>query len=482
MKTLATLPFVSDPQPFVLNNGVWHYYYLWNKDFPAENGTEWRHATSSDLEVWNDVGVAIQKYTTPYGDPWSGTVVIDKDNTANLGKDTFIAFCTMPGVGNTGQSVARWVSKDQGQTFTFDQIVLPHPQSEKSDSVFRDPRIIWMEEKNQWILALAETNKIGFYSSKDLQNFSYINGFSFSDLGVVECPNIFPLKAYDENNNFIDKKWIILCGANGYKKGFTTGAYYWVGSFDGNQFVPESVDGYWLDSGPDFYAVAISQPKQVSSLAENFCYAVAWKNNWDYARQATQAGYFGDKSRVRILTMRKVGNQFLLYNNLIWKGAPLSYQRFVGTLPKQRILRPNDPFSIPLDSQSNYLFISSFSSIGNNWPQKIDISFKKENKILFKIIMYPSQGDIIFSRPNSGFVPNPSDIWMAERKAKLRFSQTVRLCLVTTEISTEIVFNEGECAITSLILPSTHADVVLIQLTNGECILDGYGVIPDRKI
>lgn len=475
---MATFPFISDPQPLVLNEGVWHSYYLWNKDFPGGNGTEWRHATSSDLEVWNDKGVAIQKYTTPYGDPWSGTVIIDKDNTANLGQNTFIALCTMPGESKLGQSIARWVSKDQGQTYKFDQIVLTHPQSEKPDSVFRDPRIIWMEEKKQWIVALAETNKIGFYASQDLKKFTYINGFSFNDLGVIECPNIFPLKAYDENTNFISTKWIILCSANGYKKGFTTGAYYWVGTFDGNNFVPESVDGKWLDSGPDFYAVAISQPQQVSSLAGDFCYAMAWKNNWDYARQATQAGYFGDQTRVRILTMRKVENQFLLYNNLVWKGAPLSYQRFVRKLQQRRIIRPVDPVSIPLNSKSDYLFVSSFSKIRHIWPHQIEIIFKKENKILFKLAMNPSQSDVTFSRPNSGFVPKPSDAWLTERKAKIRFNQTVRLCLVTSANSTEIILNEGECAITSLVLPSSHSDSALIQVTDGDCLLDGYGAFP----
>ncbi|GAA3314343.1 hypothetical protein GCM10020331_006670 [Ectobacillus funiculus] len=45
-------------------DGKYHYYYLYNKDYPNGNGTEWRQATSQDLVHWKDEGVAIPKYTT----------------------------------------------------------------------------------------------------------------------------------------------------------------------------------------------------------------------------------------------------------------------------------------------------------------------------------------------------------------------------------------------------------------------------------
>ena len=65
-------PFINDPQPPFFHNGLWHLYYLWNNDFPSGNGTDWRHAVSEDLQDWRDAGLAIRKYQTPYGDPWSG--------------------------------------------------------------------------------------------------------------------------------------------------------------------------------------------------------------------------------------------------------------------------------------------------------------------------------------------------------------------------------------------------------------------------
>lgn len=59
----------NDPQKPIYFDGKYHYYYLYNADYPDGNGTEWRHATSTDLVSWTDEGVAIPKYTTPNGDP-----------------------------------------------------------------------------------------------------------------------------------------------------------------------------------------------------------------------------------------------------------------------------------------------------------------------------------------------------------------------------------------------------------------------------
>lgn len=86
----------NDPQKPVYFNGKYHYYYLYNRDYPDGNGTEWRHAVSDDLVHWQDQGVAIPKYTNKNGDPWSGSVVVDSQNTAGFGKGAIVAIMTQP--------------------------------------------------------------------------------------------------------------------------------------------------------------------------------------------------------------------------------------------------------------------------------------------------------------------------------------------------------------------------------------------------
>ena len=77
---------MNDPQrPFWLD-GAWHYYYLYNADYPDGNGTEWYHATSTDLVHWREEGVAIEKYENGLGDIETGSAVVDTENTAGFGR------------------------------------------------------------------------------------------------------------------------------------------------------------------------------------------------------------------------------------------------------------------------------------------------------------------------------------------------------------------------------------------------------------
>ena len=86
--------WMNDPQrPFWLD-GAWHYYYLYNGDYPDGNGTEWYHATSTDLVHWREEGVAIAKYENGLGDIETGSAVVDTGNTAGFGAGAVIAIMT----------------------------------------------------------------------------------------------------------------------------------------------------------------------------------------------------------------------------------------------------------------------------------------------------------------------------------------------------------------------------------------------------
>ncbi|KJK43699.1 hypothetical protein UK23_32250, partial [Lentzea aerocolonigenes] len=48
----------NDPQRPVYLNGKFHYYYLYNADYPNEVGTAWRLATTTDGVAFADQGIA----------------------------------------------------------------------------------------------------------------------------------------------------------------------------------------------------------------------------------------------------------------------------------------------------------------------------------------------------------------------------------------------------------------------------------------
>ena len=286
--------WMNDPQrPFLLD-GVWHYYYLYNADYPEGNGTAWYHATSTDLVHWQDHGVAIEKYTNGLGDIWTGTAVVDHENTAGFGEDAVIAMVTQQSDGVQRQSL--FVSLDGGYSFDpYDgNPVIDNPGVKD----FRDPRLVWDEARRVWIMALAEGEKIGLYTSPDLKDWTYRSGFTAPGLGVLECPDLFQMAVDGDPTNV---RWVLAAGANGAAEGMTTGTVYWVGDWDGETFTPDSDQAQWLDRGSDFYAaVTWDDPRLPEEERLGERYGIGWLNNWAYAGDLpTEEWHGGSDSIVR---------------------------------------------------------------------------------------------------------------------------------------------------------------------------------------
>jgi levanase len=311
--------WLNDPQrPFFLG-GEWHLYYLYNSNFnksnPGAGGTEWYHITSSDLVHWTRHGVAIEKYKPNengiyLGDIETGSAVIDTQNTAGFGNNTVVALATQMGDGIQQQSL--FYATDNGYNFTpvLGNPVMPNPNaSAKAD--FRDPKVIWDTANTQWVLAMAEGNKIGFYTSSNLRNWVYSSGFipqnSGVDLGTLECPDLYQL---DVDGDPSRRTWVLAAGANGYRYGRTTGTAYWLGSWDGMSFTTTDALPQWMDDGPDFYAtVSWSDPRLTGNAAYASRRAIGWMNNWAYANELPYAeDWAGQLSLVRDIKLKTVGN------------------------------------------------------------------------------------------------------------------------------------------------------------------------------
>lgn len=470
--------FINDPQPLVFFAGHWHFYYLFNKDYPNGNGTEWKHAISTNLVDWQDAGVAMEKYKTNYGDPWSGSIVVDQFNTANFGKNALIALCTMSGLPEVGQSTARWVSRDQGRTFQFDKIVMePSSDSPPSQRIFRDPRLLWLDAKKKWLMVISEHEKIGFYESKDLAKWSYLSSFFCNTLGVLECPCLFPMIPQTASGKFGREKWILMCSANGYQMGLTTGTYYWLGSFDGKQFTADQPKGQWLDAGPDFYATAIGARTNVSSIAQEQYYAVAWINNWEYAKQVTKAGYYGGYTKVRAISLRQEDQTFRLYNSLLWDGKPFQFDQVFGRENRLRALTPDNPVVIPAVS-SPYCCYLAFSQSESTWPDQIDCALASGTGTPIQLSLMLARNQIVLSRQQSGFTPVNEAAWQAKRSASIRVAKRITMLFYVTQHHVEIIINDGEVSMTALVFPNNQSMAAKLSVTGGRCYLDQFGIDP----
>lgn len=289
----------NDPQKPIFLDGKYHYYYLYNRDYPTGNGTEWRQATSEDLVHWKDEGVAIPKYTNKNGDIWSGSMVVDMKNTAGFGKGAIVAIVTQPSGSDNQQEQSLWYSTDKGKTFKSygDQPIIQNPGTKD----FRDPKIIWDPQNDKWVMLLAEGTKIGFYESHNLKNWNYTGGFFTQNIGIVECPDLFIMQANDGTY-----KWILGASANGKSSGKPNTYAYWIGNYNGKEFAADQNEPQWLDYGFDWYAgVTFENGNSTDKFTKR--YALAWMNNWDYPNNTPtiQNGFNGTDSIVRQINLKK---------------------------------------------------------------------------------------------------------------------------------------------------------------------------------
>lgn len=263
--------WMNDPNGMFYKDGVWHLYYQYNPYGSQWENMTWAHSTSTDLIHWKNHGEVIQP--DALGTIFSGSSVVDKENTAGFGKDAVVAFYTSAGAAQT-QSIA--YSTDNGETFKK-YVNNPILTSDVPD--FRDPNVFWNEEVKQWNLILAAGQQMNIYSSKNLKDWKYESSFGEgygNHGGVWECPDL--LKMGD--------KWVLICNINPGGPFGGSATQYFVGSFDGHKFTCESKPEVtkWMDYGKDHYATV-----SFSNAPDGRIVVLPWMSNWQYANQvATQ--------------------------------------------------------------------------------------------------------------------------------------------------------------------------------------------------
>ena len=259
--------WMNDPNGMFYKDGVWHLYYQYNPYGSQWENMTWAHSTSTDLIHWKNHGEVIQP--DALGTIFSGSSVVDKENTAGFGKDAIVAFYTSAGAAQT-QSIA--YSTDNGETFKK-YVNNPILTSDVPD--FRDPNVFWNEEVKQWNLILAAGQQMNIYSSKNLKDWKYESSFGEgygNHGGVWECPDL--LKMGD--------KWVLICNINPGGPFGGSATQYFVGSFDGHKFTCESKPEVtkWMDYGKDHYATV-----SFSNAPDGRIVVLPWMSNWQYANQ-----------------------------------------------------------------------------------------------------------------------------------------------------------------------------------------------------
>ena len=262
--------WVNDPNGLVYVDGVYHLFYQYNPQGNVWGNMSWGHATSSDLIHWEEQAVALTR--DELGDIFSGSCVIDRNNTAGFGANAMVAIYTSA-TEKQQQSIA--YSTDGGKNFTR---FANNPVIKNDDDNLRDPKVFWHEQSGQWIMSLAKGWKMGieFYGSTDLKNWRHLSTFFVELPGRPsiqwECPDLL---SFDYKGT---KKWVLIVSVNPGGPILGSGTMYFVGDFDGTTFKADDLDyPLWLDYGMDNYAgVTWSNTGDRRVM-------IGWMNNWQYS-------------------------------------------------------------------------------------------------------------------------------------------------------------------------------------------------------
>lgn len=298
--------WMNDPNGMVYNEGIYHLFFQYYPGATVWGPMHWGHATSTDLVHWQEQPIAL--YPDSLGYIFSGSAVIDKNNTSGFGKNSIAPMVAIytnhdtagehAGASNyQNESIA--YSLDNGKTWTkySGNPVVKNPGIKD----FRDPKVSWFEAGKKWIMTLATKDRITFFSSPDLKNWTKESEFGETlgaHGGVWECPDLFPLEYNGK------KEWILIVNINPGGPNGGSATQYFTGNFDGHSFTPDDTTTKWLDYGPDEYAGVTW-----GNTGERRIF-LGWMSNWDYATVVPTQQWRSAMTVPRVLDIEKINNQF----------------------------------------------------------------------------------------------------------------------------------------------------------------------------
>jgi len=443
--------WMNDPNGMVYYKGIYHLFFQYHPYSSVWGPMHWGHTTSKDLIHWKHEPIAI--YPDSLGTIFSGSAVVDKNNTSGFGKKGQIPMVAIFTHHNSkgekagrndfqNQSIA--YSLDEGKSWTkyAGNPVLKNP----GITDFRDPKVMWFEEGKKWIMTLATKDHITFYSSKNLKQWVKESEFGSAigaHGGVWECPDLFSL-------NYLGKKiWVLLVSINPGGPNGGSATQYFTGNFNGKTFTPFQTDTRWIDYGTDNYA-GITW----SNTGDRKIF-MGWMNNWQYANVVPTTQWRGATTLPRELAVQKVGNHY-----------------YIASVPvKELKVIQNKTKVIENIKVENYNLTANTGSL--NGPAMIQLFSEKLES--FNFILSNDQGEQLvagYDKPTNQFfidrtkAGNTSfEKGFAERHTAPRILKTSgsRITLIIDRASIELFADDGLSVMTDIFFPNKPFNQIHIQ-------------------
>lgn len=438
--------WMNDPNGMVYYAGKYHLFFQHNPYGNGWGNMSWGHATSTDLIHWQEQEVGIHPEPEGLGYIFSGSAVVDWNNTSSFQTGEhppLIAIFTHHSEdGVQRQSIA--YSNDAGDTWTkyAGNPVIDNPGIKD----FRDPKVLWHEDTSQWVMVLAAGQVIAFYISKDLKQWHHLCDFGAewgTHAGEWECPDLFPMLTDDKK-----EKWVLLVSLNPGGPNGGSATQYFVGEFNGKEFLPEHSDVKWLDYGPDNYAGVTWDGLQGVDRRRVL---IGWMSNWTYAGETPTFPWRGAMTIPRELKLIEGNDGYLLTNKPV--------REFLDASQLIDSASHAGEVSLPLNESnnknqwSNEAFRIEFDS--DALPQdKVLMTFENDAGEILVLKYLPSLNKLMLDRRSAGW---DIKIWtMPQIEAFLHGAnkEAVSGEIILDTSSIEIFWGDGTTCITAALFPT----------------------------
>ncbi|MCT2406080.1 glycoside hydrolase family 32 protein [Chryseobacterium antibioticum] len=448
--------WMNDPNGMFYLNGTYHLFFQHYPDSNKWGPMHWGHATSKDLIRWEEQPIAL--FPDQLGYIFSGSAVVDTNNTSGLGDGKNVPIVAIFTYHDIAKEKANQVdvesqgiaySLDKGKTWVkySNNPVLRNPGIRD----FRDPKVFWDQQSQQWIMTLAAQDRAHFYGSKNLKDWSLLSEFGKeigAHGGVWECPDLFPVKIKGTN----EQKWALIISINPGGPNGGSVAQYFIGDFDGKTFTMDPhftqqlarEKAVWLDWGKDNYA-----PVTWDNAPEGKRLMIGWMSNWDYAQDVPTEKWRSATTIAREITLTKNEEGYKLRSMPVsqlskYRGKSISKNK---VLAKEMLLVKKDELNLAQSAmtinlkdlkEDTYTFTAS-----NALGEKISFGINNKDHYLF------------IDRQNSGKTNFGNNFSTKISKAQLSKSYSeVSFNILLDKTSLEIFFNNGEEVMTEIFFPT----------------------------
>jgi fructan beta-fructosidase len=429
--------WMNDPNGLIFVDGRYHLFYQHDPHSVSHGPMHWGHASSENLVDWEEHAIALRP--DAHGACWSGSAIETDEKEIKL----FYTAHRQMEDGRDFESQCLVHADRSLETFIADPAnpVLPNPGLE----VFRDPRVIWHEECGQWIMLVTMGEKIGFYGSANLVDWTFLS--IFGDLDGChngspwECPDLVKLSAPDGSMH-----WVLIVGIGNGAYAAGSGTQYFVGAFDGSTFTnanaPHTI--LWLDHGRDCYATQTFFDSKAQRIL-----AVAWASNWLYARVTPTSAFRGTMTLPREI-------------RLIGEPGRLRLAMHVPTSVHRRF-----PCYDPVTSDGTY----RWETLVRLEPgEEQTIAFFGEDVPHFTLCRdSPSSGRIRTSRDTPHGIPD----FAHDYEVEIAWPEgSLDLTLYVDQGVVELCADRGRVWITNLAFPEEAAGALSINVRQGATLRD----------